>query len=201
MWRQQRSCHVGELGKFLLLCKGCGGLSGPSKVACSPCILSPSSNIHHTTHSDTTHSDTHTLTPHTVHTTSHPQVLDGEEFNTVAAGEDVGVTVTFRNPLAIKLPLSRVRLHVQFTPAATAVSDSSSKGQTAAGAGGGSGGGAVAGVGAAPAAAGGGASGGGGGNNSGGGSNNSSGSNSQTVVVSPEDVLVMESQFSLHPGE
>lgn len=84
------------------------------------------------------------------------QVHDGEEFNTVAAGEDIGVVVTFRNPLQVKLALSRVRLHVQFTPAD----------KQAAGA-------------AAPAAGTAGAAG---------------------AAVNPEEVLVMESQFSLHPG-
>lgn len=86
------------------------------------------------------------------------QVHEGEEFNTAAAGEDISIQVTFRNPLQIKLVLSRVRLHVAFTPA-----------DQAAGAG-------------APAAA---AAGGGG---------------AAAPAVSPEDVLVMESQFSLHPG-
>jgi hypothetical protein len=85
-----------------------------------------------------------------------PQVHDGEEFNTVAAGEDIGVVVTFKNPLQVKLALSRVRLHVQFTAA----------NKQAAGA-------------AAPAAGTAGAAG---------------------AAVNPEEVLVMESQFSLHPG-
>lgn len=88
---------------------------------------------------------------------------DGEEFNTVAAGEDVGVHVTFRNPLQVKLALSRVRLHVHFTPADKAAP----------------GAGAPAAV--SPAEAG--------------------GSGSGEAAVSAEDVLVMESQFSLHPGE
>lgn len=48
------------------------------------------------------------------------QVHDGEEYNTVAAGEDISVEVTFTNPLSIKLSLSRVRLLVQFTPAGEA---------------------------------------------------------------------------------
>lgn len=86
------------------------------------------------------------------------QVHDGEEFNTVAAGEDIGVNVTFRNPLQVKLALSRVRLHVQFTPADKATPGAAAPEASASvGAGGG-------------------------------------------VAVSPEDVLVMESQFSLHPG-
>jgi hypothetical protein len=87
-----------------------------------------------------------------------PQVHDGEEFNTVAAGEDIGIGVTFRNPLQIKLALSRVRLHLQFTPADKATPGAEAPAASAAaGAGGGD-------------------------------------------AVSPEDVLVMESQFSLHPG-
>jgi hypothetical protein len=77
----------------------------------------------------------------------------------VAAGEDIGVVVTFRNPLQVKLALSRVRLHLQFTHA-----DKATPGA------------------AAPAASA--AAGAGGGD-----------------AVSPEDVLVMESQFSLHPGK
>lgn len=87
---------------------------------------------------------------------------DGEEFNTVAAGEDVGVHVTFRNPLQVKLALSRVRLHVQFTPADKAAPGAGAPAASPADAGGGGGSG---------------------------------------EAVSAEDVLVMESQFSLHPGE
>jgi hypothetical protein len=87
-------------------------------------------------------------------------VHDGEEFNTVAAGEDLSISVTFRNPLQIKLALSRVRLHVQFTPADAAAGSVAP---------------------AAPAAG--------------------PGGGAAAAAVSPEDVLVMESQFSLHPGE
>jgi hypothetical protein len=90
----------------------------------------------------------------------HMQVHDGEEFNTVAAGEDVGVQVTFKNPLQVKLGLSRVRLHVQFTPADKATPGAGAPAASPADAGGGMGG----------------------------------------EAVSAEDVLVMESQFSLHPG-
>lgn len=43
-----------------------------------------------------------------------PQVHDGEEYNSVAAGEEVAIDVTFQNPLAIKLPLTRVRLLLEF---------------------------------------------------------------------------------------
>lgn len=77
----------------------------------------------------------------------------------MAAGEDIGVVVTFRNPLQVKLGLSRVRLHVQFTPAD----------RQAAGA-------------AAPAA-------------------DAAGAQGAGDAVNPEEVLVMESQFSLHPGK
>jgi hypothetical protein len=48
------------------------------------------------------------------------QVKDGEEYNTVAAGEDVGVQVTFRNPLQLKLKLTGVQLVCEFQPAAAA---------------------------------------------------------------------------------
>lgn len=56
------------------------------------------------------------------------QVHDGEEYNTVAAGEEVGIDVTFRNPLAVRLPLSRVRLLVQYTPPPAAGGGSSAAG-------------------------------------------------------------------------
>ncbi|WIA13573.1 hypothetical protein OEZ85_007140 [Tetradesmus obliquus] len=89
------------------------------------------------------------------------QVHDGEEFNTVAAGEEIAVQVTFKNPLAIKLSLSHVRLQVQFTPAGA--------GSTGAGAG------------AAAAAA--------------------DGPAAAAAAPKAEEVTVVESQFSLHPGE
>lgn len=85
---------------------------------------------------------------------------DGEEFNTVAAGEEIAVQVTFKNPLAIKLSLSHVRLQVQFTPAGA--------GSTGAGAG------------AAAAAA--------------------DGPAAAAAAPKAEEVTVVESQFSLHPG-
>ncbi|WIA33724.1 hypothetical protein OEZ86_006842 [Tetradesmus obliquus] len=87
------------------------------------------------------------------------QVHDGEEFNTVAAGEEIAVQVTFKNPLAIKLSLSHVRLQVQFTPAGA--------GSTGAG--------------AAAAAA--------------------DGPAAAAAAPKAEEVTVVESQFSLHPGE
>lgn len=43
---------------------------------------------------------------------------DGEEYTSVAAGEDLAVEVTFRNPLALKLRLTDMRLLCEFTPAA-----------------------------------------------------------------------------------
>jgi hypothetical protein len=93
------------------------------------------------------------------------QVHDGEEFNTVAAGEEIAVQVTFKNPLAIKLSLSHVRLQVQFTPAGA--------GSTAAGA-------AAAAAAAAAVAA----------------------DSSAAAAAAPrhDEVVVVESQFSLHPG-
>jgi hypothetical protein len=96
-------------------------------------------------------------------TTCCPQVHDGEEFNTVAAGEEIAVQVTFKNPLAIKLSLSHVRLQVQFTPAG-AGSTGAAGAATAA---------AAAADGAAAAAA----------------------------TPRQDEVVVVESQFSLHPGK
>jgi hypothetical protein len=88
------------------------------------------------------------------------QVHDGEEFNTVAAGEEIAVQVTFKNPLAIKLSLSHVRLQVQFTPAGSA---------------------GAAGAATTAAAA-------------------ADGSAAAAATPRQDEVVVVESQFSLHPG-
>jgi hypothetical protein len=82
----------------------------------------------------------------------------------VAAGEEVAVQVTFRNPLAIKLSLSHVRLQVQFTPAGAGSAGSAT---AAAAADGSAADGSAAAVAAAPR---------------------------------QDEVVVVESQFSLHPG-
>lgn len=52
---------------------------------------------------------------------SKQQTKDHEEFNTVVAGEQVAIAVQFKNPLAIKLRLSAVRLLVEFTPSGVSV--------------------------------------------------------------------------------
>ncbi len=63
----------------------------------------------------------------------HPlgQVKDGEEYTSVAAGEDLVVDVTFKNPLSLKLKLTAVRLICEYQLPATADGD----GATAASAG------------------------------------------------------------------
>jgi hypothetical protein len=57
---------------------------------------------------------THTHTHAHIHNLTTTQVRDGEEFTAVAAGEDLGVEVTFTNPLGIKLRLTGVRLVYEF---------------------------------------------------------------------------------------
>jgi hypothetical protein len=86
------------------------------------------------------------------------KVHDGEEFNTVAAGEELGITVTFSNPLNIKLALSKVRLLVHFTPPGSAAGAD------------------IIDVTAAESAL-------------------------AAAPPRPDEVQVVESQFSLHPGE